>query len=125
MAIETALAVGTNIEDMWKFEVVFVVHGEAAGDEDEHASLDGALLYVLVVDSIGDGLKAEGLDFFADFLDALVVGAVVSHVAEIVVEVDQILPILHDGGVVGFQELLGESLHLVVLLHTLIYLILK
>lgn len=66
---------------------------------------------VLAVDLVLDGLEAEGLDFFLDFLHALVDTAVVAHGAVLGVEVDQVGPVLHKGSIVGFQELFCEGFH--------------
>lgn len=120
MAIKAALTVRTNIEDMRKFEGALIVHGEAPSHEDEHASLHWSRLNILVVDAVGDGLEAEGLDFILDLGKSFVVGAVVGHVAVFGVEAEEVVPILHDGCVVCLKELFSQAFHGVVLLHTLI-----
>ena len=122
VAIKSSLPIWTNIEDLGEFEGVLVVHGEIARHEDQHTSLNRTLLNILIVDSIGDCLEAEGLNFFADLFETFVESAVVSHVAEVIVEVDEVSSVLHDSSVVGFKELFGQGLHLVVLIHTLIIL---
>lgn len=109
MTVESSLAVGANIKDLWKFEGVFVVHTENAGDENQHAALDGSWLDVLVVDLVLDVLETEWLNFFGDLLQACVHTSVVAHNAFVVVKVEQVVLVLHDSSVVGLKELFGKA----------------
>lgn len=65
---------------------------------------------ILVVELVLNFLESERFDFFGDLFDAFEEAAVVGHDAVLGVEVEQVHFILHDGRVVGFQELLGDSL---------------
>ena len=111
MAVEAALAVGAHIEHLRELEGILIVHAEGSSHEDEQAAVEGALLHILALDLVLDGLEAEGLDLLLDLVDAAEQAAVVGHGAVLGVEAEQVLPVLHECGVVGFQELFGEGLH--------------
>eukprot|EP00919_Chromeraceae_sp_WS-2016_P041476 GHVR01098878.1.p2 GENE.GHVR01098878.1~~GHVR01098878.1.p2 ORF type:complete len:120 (+),score=6.03 GHVR01098878.1:1058-1417(+) len=105
MAIESSLAVGTDIEHLGEFKGVGIVHDETSGNKDEHASLDGSLLHILVIDGVDDGLEPKRFNFFTDALDTLISITAIGHDAAVVVEINQVLPILHDRCVILCQKL--------------------
>ena len=111
VAVEAALPIGTDIEDLGELEGILVVHAEGASHKDEHAAVEGALLDILAVDLVLDVLEAERLNLVPNLVDALVHASVVAHRAVLRVEVQQVSPVLHQCPVVSLQELLSQRVH--------------
>lgn len=108
MAVESSLTVGANVEDLREFELIGVIHDKGSWDEDKEGALDGSWLDVLVIDAVDDFLESEGFDFFRDLFDTSEGLSSVGHDAVVVIEVDELGSVLHDGGVVLSEELFGN-----------------
>lgn len=101
VTVVSSLAIGTNVEHLWEFECVLVIHAQSAVYKDEHAAWNRSFLHILACYLVLDVVETEGLDFLPNFLQSSELGAIVVHGALLVVERDQIVSVAHDCCVIG------------------------
>ena len=104
VTVESALAVGADVEDLWEFELLIIVHNQTSWHKNQEASLDGSWLDVLMVDAVCDLLESEWFNLLRNFLHSLVCLTSIGHDAVVIVEVDELGSVLHDSCVVLGQD---------------------
>ena len=106
--VVSSRAVGADVEDLRESELLWPIHAEIATHEDDDAAWEGAVLNIWGQVGVFYVLEAEGLDFFGDVFESDVGGASVGHLAGILVEIDEALPVLA-GELHDFEVLLEEE----------------
>ena len=94
MDVEAPLTVGEDVEGLCESELVAAVHAEVSGHKNDDAALDGPVLDIRVHVGVLDLVEGHGLDFLGDLLEAGMRGSRVGHLADVLVEVDEVLPLL-------------------------------
>jgi hypothetical protein len=102
--IESTAAIGTNVENLRKPELITAIHPQVACHEDEYTSWKGSCLNVRVKIRKLYGLEAKGFYFFSDAFECNIGGAGVGHGAGLAIEADDVGSICLHGRVVLFQE---------------------
>lgn len=110
MAIKPALAIWADVEDLGKLESVLIVHRQSGVDENQKTSLNRSLLNInveiLVV--VLNGLETKRFNLFINFLESLENAPIISHGADICVEIDEVNPILHECTIVSSKKLFSK-----------------
>lgn len=94
MDVVPSCSVGTDVEDLRESELLWPIHAEIATHEHDDAAGEGTVLNVWGQIGVFNVLEAEGLDFFGDVFESDVGGASIGHLAGILVEIDEALPVL-------------------------------
>jgi hypothetical protein len=108
VTIESTLAIGADVEDLRELELVVFVHNQTSWYKNQETSLNWAWLYVLVVNAVDNLLESKWFNFLWNFFDAIECLTSIRHNAVVIVEVDKLSSVLHDGRVVLSQEFLWD-----------------
>ena len=87
MAVKSSLSVRTDVEDLWKFELIGIIHAQISRYENQEAALNRPRLDVLMVYVVLNFLESERLYFLSDFFDALEGLSSISHNAVVIIKV--------------------------------------
>lgn len=112
MTIESSLAVGTNIKNLWEFELIGIVHDEITWDKNQEASLNWTCLNILMINVVNYFLESKRLNFFFDLFNSIECLSSVSHDTILTIKGNQTKFVCHDCCIVLSEEFLWDAFEL-------------
>ena len=111
VTIVSTISIWTDIEYLWKFEWVILVHLEGSSHKNKHASRNWAFLGILILYVILDILETKRLNLLRNLLKPLKEAAIVGHRTGTTIIVDERVSVLHDSVVVAGEKLFTNCFH--------------